>query len=306
MFVQAISPRCVIGANYSQQNLFTFDPQLENLDYAPNMISSTQGEPMCAIGYLGKAYIGIYTQAVVSYYDPGLPFKAQHNPRELTRLYNDCRQTRPRDAAVGSGHVFISTDSDYNYLGGALVMIDPATNKCEKFNQLIKDQNLSSIAYDHCTAALWGGTDRWGQMKSAPPTQPSSLIYAFDPKSKKVVRSLTIWPGSDESLILGITAKGLLLAANPASKELAVINTQSAREIFKGPSPFGQALPLKCIRARDGQLYCVFGDRMYRWNLEKFYIEPVAKSPQCIYLTEYAPGKWILADSRSLFKLSLN
>ncbi len=298
MFIEAITPRCVIGANYSQQNLFKIDPQTGNIDVADHMVARVTGEPMCAVGFGGKAYVGIYVSSLISVYDPDQPFAFGKNPRELIELGKRYKQTRPRAAVTDGRLVFISSDSAYSELGGALAVVDPETDKIDVYHHLIKDQNLPTLAYDPKTKVLWGGTDRWGQMRSHPPTQEHSLIYAFDPKSRKVVAKLMPWKGADVTNLIGV-CNGVLMAGN--ADEITLIDTATREVLYKGTSPMG--VPRRIVVGRDGYGYWLSGGTLHRWNPKKNTMTPVARTPGCGFLTEPSPGTWCVANSKSVYRV---
>lgn len=302
MFLEAVTPRCVIGANYSQQNLFRIDPETGALAQTDQMVARVAGEPMCAVGLGGKAYLGIYVQSILAVYDPEQPFAFGKNPRELIELGARYAQTRPRDAVTDGRRVFVSSDSAYNHLGGALAVIDPETERVEVYHHLIRDQNLPSLAYDPATRLLWGGTDRWGQMRSHPPTQESSLIYAFDPEARQVVATLTPWPGADVTTVLGVSENGILVATNGI--EIALIDTASREILYRGRFPLSR--PSKVRRGSDGNCYCLAEGTLCRWDLQRNILIPVATSPGCIFLTEPSPGTWLLANAASIYRVRLS
>jgi len=301
MFIEAVTPRCVIGANYSQQNLFKIDPQTGRIDAADHMVARVTGEPMCAVGFEGKAYLGIYVSSLISLYDPARPYAFGENPRELIELGEQYKQTRPRSAVTDGQRVYISSDSAYNELGGALAVIDPRTEKIDVYHHLVEDQNLPTLAWDVKTRRLWGGTDRWGQMRSHPPTRDSSLLYAFDPNERKVVATVTPWPGADVTDVKGV-ADGVLVAAS--EKEIALIDTATREMLYKGTFPVG--IPRRVITGSDGAAYCLSGGTLYRWDLPKNTLTAVARSPGCTFLTEPAPGVWCAADNRSVYRIRLS
>jgi hypothetical protein len=298
MFITAVTPRCVIGANYSQQNLFKIDPTNGRMEVSETKVARVTGEPMCATHLKGKAYIGIYTHSILYLYDPAQPFRFQENPRELIELGARYKQTRPRDATTGANLVFMSSDSDYNYLGGALAVIDPGTNQVDVYHHLIRDQNLPTLAYDPATKLLWGGTDRWGQMRSHPPTAESSLIYAFDPRTRMVAATLTPWPGSDVTSVLGVSGNGILAASS--AQEIALIDTASRQILYKGAAPIG--VPNRIRLGSDGFCYGLSGGTLYRWDFMRNTLTPVATSPGCSMLTESSPGTWVLANRTSIYR----
>jgi len=300
MFIEAVTPRCIVGANYSQQNLFAVDPTTRRVRSSPSMIARVPGEPMCAVGANGKAYLGIYVRALISVYDPRRAFRLGQNPREIAELGTKYAQTRPRAAVTGRGLVFISSDGDYSRLGGALAVVDPRTDAVEVYHQLVPDQNLPTLVFDERTGLLWGGTDRWGQMRSHPPTQPSSLIYAFDPDTRKVVATLTPWPGSDVTSVLGVSREGILVASS--GPEVALIDTTSRKVLFKGQVGSDIA-PGALRRGADGASYFLSGGTLYRWDLHRNEIVPRAHSPGCTMLAEAEPGLWVLANATSVYRV---
>ena len=296
MFIMAVTPRCVIGANYSQQNLFKIDPTTGHIEASQNRVARVTGEAMCATHLRGK-----YIRSVIHVYDPAQPFRYAENPRELIELGARYHQTRPRDATTDGTLVFMSSDSDYTYLGGALAVIHPGTDQVDVYHHLIQDQNLPTLAYDAVTKLLWGGTDRWGQMHSRPPTQESSLIYAFDPRTRKVVAMLTPWRGSDVTSVLGVSGNGVLVASS--AQEIALIDTTTREVLYKGAAPIG--VPGRVRMGSDGFSYCLSGGTLYRWDLARNILTPVASSPGCSMLTESSPGTWVLANRTSIYRVRI-
>jgi hypothetical protein len=301
MFIMAVTPRCVIGAHYSQQNLFKIDPTTGHIEASESRVARVGGEPMCVTHLRGKVYVGIYGQSIIYAYDPKQPFRYAENPREVIELGARYHQTRPRDATTDGNLVFMSSDSDYNYLGGALAVIHPGTDQVDVYHHLIRDQNLPTLAYDAVTKLLWGGTDRWGQMRSHAPTQESSLIYAFDPRTRKVVVMLTPWRGSDITSVLGVSGNGILVASS--AQEIALIDTVTREVLYKGAAPIGVTSRVRM--GSDGFCYCLSGGTLYRWDLTRNILTPVATSPSCSMLTESSPGTWVLANRTSIYRVKV-
>ncbi len=299
MFLEAITPHCVIGSNYSQQNLFRIDPQSGKIEMFNSMIATVPGESSCAIGFGGDAYIGVYIHAKILKYDPQKPFTFGTNPRELASLFEHAEQTRPGDVVSDGRHLFFTTESQYGKLGGALAELDPTSGHVDTYPQPIKDQNLPSAAFDPKTGLVWLGTDRWGQQHSTPPTQNTAVIAAWDRKQHKVVKTISPWPQTDDITILGCTAEGTLVAASRG--ELALIDTTSASVLWRGASPFW---PISKLRhGKDGKYYLLAGGVMYRWNFPTNTLTPVAPTDGCSYLTEYLPGKWAVANSTAVYRV---
>lgn len=306
MFVETITPECIVGANYSQQNLFTVNPRSGEVRAELGKIARVPGEAMCAVGLDGIAYLGIYVQTVISRFDPARPIVYGENPKELAQFGPEYKQTRPRAAVTDGKLVYISSDSDYNQLGGALIVHDPGSGKFDVYHHLIKDQNLPTLAWDTEQKLLWGGTDRWGQMRSAPPTQESALIYAFNPETREVVETIIPWPGADMVTLHGITRDGVLLATQGAN--VACIDTKTREVLFQGawPAELGNgAVPTHLRRGSDGFSYFVRGGTMYRWDSAANTLEPTATAPDANMLTESEPGLWVLSSATTIYRLRL-
>jgi hypothetical protein len=298
-YLEAITPHCVIGGNYSQQNLFRIDPVSGHLQMFNAMISRFPGESMCAIGFGGNGYIGSYIHAAILKYDPEKPVGFGVNPRELTELNDRFAQTRPRDAATDGRHLFFTSDADYGKLGGALAEVDPGTGHVDVFPQVLKDQNLPSVAFDPKTHMLWISGDRWGDQRSAPPTQSTAVLAEWDPGRHKIDKTLTPWNPVDEVEILGCTSDGILIAA--AVGQLALIDTTSGEVLWRGASPAG--LISKLRRGADGAYYCLANGTLDRWQFPENTLTPVSITAGCTFLTEYRPGQWALANGSSVFRV---
>lgn len=301
MFVEAVSPECVVGANYSQQNLFTVNPRTGDTMSSLAKISSVTGEAMCAVGLKGSAYLGIYVESVLAEYDPKQPLAYGTNPREFAHLGTKYAQTRPRAAVTDGIHVIMSSDSAYNKLGGALAIYEPDSETLAVYHHLIPDQNLPTLVYDAAQGYLWGGTDRWGQMKSAPPTQESALIYAFDMATRQVVHTLIPWPGADRVDVHAIGSGGVLLASHDG--QVACIDSDTLEVLYKGAWPVG--LHGRWERGADGLHYGLTMGHLYRWSATTNTLRAVGITNGCTRLTESEPNTWTVADGTSVYRLKL-
>lgn len=302
MLLEAVTPDCVIGANYSQQHLFRIDPSTGEVRTSDGMVARTTGQPECAVALDGKAYVGIYIRAIVVEYNPAKPFAFGENPREVGELFTRHRQTRPSDAVTDGARVYVSTEGDYSTLGGALAVFDPKTRKFDAYGRLVPDQNLTSLAYDPKNKLIWGGTNRWGQQRSAPPTQPSALVFAFDPATRKIVATITPWRAADEVNVAGCTEDGTVIATS--GSRVVHIDGASRQITFQGTWPF----PPGRIRAgADGHPYLLSGGTLLRWDLGANILTAVAQAPAaCEFFTEPSPGVWLLADRTSVYRIGLS
>jgi hypothetical protein len=300
MFLESITPDCVIGGNYSQQNLFAINPNTGEVKANRGYSVRISGEACCAVGLNGKAYIGIYIYSLIAEYDPREPFKFGSNPKELADLFPEHHQTRPIDAITDGTRVYISNEGNYGTLGGALAVVTPSSGAVKVYPQLVPDQNLSTMVYDPKTKCVWGGTDRWGQMRSVAPTQPSAVIWSFDPSTGKRVTMITPWPAADSVNVIGCPADGFILAARGG--EVALVDTVAQKVVYQKAWPIA---PNKLRRGSDGANYAMSDGVLYRWDLKDNQLVPVASAPGCTFFTEPSPKLWIFGDATTLYRLKL-
>jgi hypothetical protein len=300
MFLEAVTPDCVLGANYSQQHLWCLNPFTGDVRVSEAMIARTTGQPNSAVALNGKAYVGTYIRAIVSEFDPAKPFAFRENPREVGELFMKLHQTRPAAAATDGRLVYFGSEADYSRLGGALAVFDPKTRAFDAYGDVVKDQNVTSLACDASNKLVWGGTNRWGEMRSSPPTQPSAVVFAFDAKTRKVVATVTPWPGADEVRVAGCTDDGMVIATWGGA--VAVIDGASREVLFNGAWP---VIPQNGIRhGADGQLYLLSGGTLLRWDVKRNVMTAVGQAPgACRFFTEPSPGVWLMADATSVYRL---
>jgi len=301
MYLETVSPRCVVLSPGINKGFVRLDPETGNFSQVYNMFHSKGVQGQCAVAVGGKLYMGLYGGAVLMRYDPGMPYEWATNPRELIALHEEHEQTRPRQAITDGRRVIICTDGEYGVLGGALTVIDTETDDIQVYKHPVKDQNMPAVALDPVTTLLWGGTWRWGTSRSCPPTQPSSLLYAFDLTTGKTVHEEVLWSGSENTYVSGISAAGVLVATDGA--EVALVDTATREVLYKGK--MAGAPPTSLHQGSDGLFYYIRNKRLQRWDLEANVITPVADAGNCGLLTESRAGRWILAGTEGIFKIDL-
>jgi hypothetical protein len=147
---------------------------------------------------------------------------------------------------------------------------------------------------------LWGGTDRWGQMHNSPPRQPSACLFAFDPATRKVARTLQPFASADVVNVLGCPREGMVVATDGA--QLVAVDTKT---LTCAPLRFPTAPPRVIRRGTDGDAYFCAAGRLYRWRVGDNVFTPTAICPRCRLLAEASPGVWLLADATSVYRVRL-
>ena len=301
MYLETVSPRCVVLSPGIHKGFVVLDPQTGQFRQIYNMFDDKGVQGQCAVAAKGKLYMGLYGGAVLMCFDPSQPYEWARNPYELITLADQHAQTRPRQAISDGKRVFFCTDGAYGVLGGAIAVIDTATDAVEVYKHPIKDQNMPAIALAPDGQTLWGGTWRWGTSRSCPPTQPSSLLYAFDLRTGRTVHQQVLWPNSNNTYVGGISADGILVATNGA--EIALVDTANRDVLYKGK--MGVSPPARLRRGSDGLFYFIRDKRVWSWDLTKNVVTPLAEAEPCKLLTEASHGLWVLGGVSGIFKLDL-
>jgi len=124
------------------------------------------------------------------------------------------------------------------------------TDKVDVYYQLIKDQNLPTLAWDPKTKLLWGGTDRWGQMPQ-PRADPGELAHLRLRPTHAAGRGNAHARGrlGRDERARGI-ANGILVAES--GSQIALIDTATARTA-RAPDVAG-SVPSKVRLGADGMV----------------------------------------------------
>jgi hypothetical protein len=170
--------RIYVGG-YLSGGLAIFDPETDKsqqFGYLPQTEGSTT---------LGKrVYIGGYPQARLYRFETDKPW-GNDNPHLIDSLHR-VGQDRPF-AALGVeslNKVFFGHVPDYGTLGGALAVVDGATDAVEVHRNVIADQSIVSLT--EYNGMIVGGTSIHGGL-GIEPTATEAKLFIWDPAAKKVV-----------------------------------------------------------------------------------------------------------------------
>jgi len=298
MFLEAAGPDRVVGANYSQQNLFDVNPDTGWWRESGMMVARVSGEPMCALSLGDKVYIGVYIRALMMEYDPTQPYRFGENPREIAEIGHG--QTRPMGMCTDGGRVFMATHANYGLLDGALSTYDTDTGQVDTVHPLLPGHNMDSCAYDPATGHVFCGTDRWGDCGSHPATEPSAVVCEWSPEEQRVVRVLTPWEGADAVRVRGVLPGGRLVATNGA--EYALIEMSDGRVSERSEAPWGHLHALRI--GPDGTAYGLGDGHLFHWDGSGGTVTPLAKT-EARHLAIPRPGRFVLAEDTRVLRIDL-
>lgn len=176
---------------YQGEGIATLNPttgaRWQSLDtVAPNQIEGMiQWSP-------GKTYIGSYGSADIIRFTTTRAPEGNIAFKRMERLLTNYGQSRPFGWAKNSRRVFFGTVPDYGLAGGALGIINPATDSIEAvYNKIIPNHSIIGLAADD---KFVYGTTSTRNGYGIPDTRGNAKVFAFNLATKKLAWSRDI-PG---------------------------------------------------------------------------------------------------------------
>ncbi|MSS71863.1 MAG: hypothetical protein EXS64_10280 [Candidatus Latescibacteria bacterium] len=253
----------ILGAPFINQRFWTIDIATgEGRDCgraAPGggQINQIIWEPLT-----GRALMSSYTSSSVTAYDPTQPPAWPDNPRVLCSAH-DHEQMRPMGLAHDGRHVWMATSPEYGHLGGALSRIDPQTGEIRIWRHLLPGQKVNALVLDPTRRRVYCSTDITADANSAPPTQTTGHLVAFDMDALAVLRRQAIRPDATHNFVRTLLPTGEVLAQ--AGEEFYAWDAEKGRLRPLGPVPknFREA-----THDGAGHLYASIDGHVGRLHLE--------------------------------------
>lgn len=202
-----------------------------------------------------------YTTSSVTAFDPEARPDWPDNPRVLASAQHE-GQMRPTGLVHDGRYVWMATSPEYGHLGGALSRIDPTTGDILVWRHLVRDQKVNSVQVDPNRRRVYCGTEIFADANSAPPTQTTGRLVAFDTVSLTVHRSQAIHDGEGAARVQVVLASGEVLASQRGRFYAWNAEEGDLRDL--GPIPPGCREVV--LDAAAGRLWTSAGDKI--GNLE--------------------------------------
>ena len=281
VFVVGLGPGGrIYGSSALPLELFVYDPKTGELRDLGNP-TSVNGEIYSLLELHGKLYVCAYPGAWLSVYDPKRPFKygmtEDSNPRGIG--YVGDGHLRPRSMIVGPEEkIFIGSMPPYGQYGGAMAVYDPKEGKVvENYRHLIRNQSIVSLAYEPQSSLIFGGSSIGGGGGTRP-IEKEARFFAWDPREKRKVLEIVPVPG-DVAIVSMEAAKGKVFATSILSNTLFVFDPSSWRIVHNERIPYGRPHEISLAKHKDGYLYGLAGNTIFKVNPETYEISKVADYP---------------------------
>lgn len=150
----------------------------------------------------GLLYSGTYPNGNIQVWDPKTPDTA---PRVLASLEADHHQNRPMTLTSDGASLFVGTTPGYAEFGGAITVLDLATEDYQVHRNVIPDHSISALLADgdHVIggSSVDGGT-------GTDPRDGEAHLFLFDPATAEVTADVVPVPGARSINALIKTSRG--------------------------------------------------------------------------------------------------
>jgi streptogramin lyase len=136
----------------------------------------------------GRIYSVSYTHAVLTVYDPALPWQPGEgkgsNPRNLGSLGHD--QYRPVTGIINgpADLLYVGTLPRYGAKGGALTVVDPRENNHRSYRHLVQDHSVFGLTVDDSYVYVGTSVIADGYIQ---PAEGDGCLIVFDPSMGRSV-----------------------------------------------------------------------------------------------------------------------
>lgn len=249
MFRKNPRSNTVVGSHFINSQIFSLDLNTGKSKPSLSKIVTSPGQINCATFLDNACYMGIYGRAIIYKYNPGDDFVFDVNPRPVAVTGNE--QNRPVNIINDGKLVYMASKANYNALGGAITVFDPATERFDVHRDFVKTHNPTSMFY-HGKGFLVGATQTFGDMKTHIPFDKNAVVFVWDMKQRKTIHTSFPWEAealsgcalSNEGVLIGFGEnKYFLFNANDFSYKVNNFEMQHpsggiflSSELFLGSS----------------------------------------------------------------------
>lgn len=185
MLMKVPGKKIIVGSHYISMQLFCINLKNRSVLSSLHKIASYSGQVTCATYLNGIVYLASYCQAVIHAYNPEQAFEYGRNPHVVGIIGK--KQNRPIAMANDGRYVYVATRSDYQTLGGAIAIFDPATGNIDVYRHFVRNHNPTSMFYYPALKCLVGTTQIYGDVKTCAPRAKRAVVYVWDTVRRKIV-----------------------------------------------------------------------------------------------------------------------
>ena len=291
------------GGSYINQMLYRVDPKTEKMEQLGQSVAFG-GQIRAIVPFNGKYYLGHYTHARLSVYDPKQPWQPGNGPGNNPRVIGAIghEQDRiPTSYAGEDSRIYFGTIPEYGHLGGALAILNPENESVQVFRNLIPDQSIYSLA-GKGDGVLFGGTAvRGGLGMRVKATQ--AFLFGWDMAKRTLIFQRPVVKNAKEMWALLVSPEGHVIGS--ADSSLFRYDPKTDKVLATVDTKFGTILRL--ILSQDGWIYGLSGTFLFRLRQDFSALKVLDTSTAPAYLghalMETTAGEIFFTKGHELFRL---
>ena len=257
------------GSSILPLHLFRYQPESQAMDDL-GVCTTATGEVYSMANMDEKLYICSYPGAMLSVYDPAVPYQfgkdPDSNPRDLGRM--DEISYRPRSMVAGPlGRVWTASIPNYGMWGGPLSWYDPAAEAFGTYRDIAGEGSCWALAWLEAHGLLAVGTTIEGGTGTQPRVDQASLfLWDYEAEEK-------VWEGrlpvrATAVSALSVADGGLLCgtARTDTESHIFVFDPGDRQFVRTVSLPGGRALEGGIQTGPDGGIYGFTSGCFFRFD----------------------------------------
>ncbi len=292
----------VAGGSYINQGFFIYDPASDRLTSFGAAVNFG-GQMRVIAPYQGKYYLGHYTHARLSVYDPSREWLPGGGPDANPRVIGPIGHDQDRFAAtyVGEdGKLYFGTTPEYGILGGTLTVFDPESEEFAVFRHIVADQAVFALTGDG-KGTLYGATSVTGGL-GAKPTATEAKLFAWDMVKREKIWERQAIAGAQEIWDLLWMPDNRLIGA--ADSNLFIFDLEKQQTIGQRSAGAGKVLNL--VASQDGWIYGNSETLFFRVSPDLQQFEAIDRRPPMSFgrgLLETRAGQLFIGIGADLYEV---
>ncbi|MCB0718095.1 MAG: hypothetical protein KDD65_06590 [Bacteroidetes bacterium] len=251
----------IIGGSYINQGFFRYDPYGGSL-FSPGRAVEFPGQiDNMVTAPDGRIFIGHYTKARFSVYDPSVAWNPGNEESSNPRIIGSAHETQDRvpDGVLGpDGRIYFGTKPEYGKVGGALVIVDPSTLELDVHRNVVQDQSVYALVSDG-DRYVYASTSVRGGLGSREVAKESKL-FKWDTREQRKVWEHTVVPNAYEIWGLDWADGQTLVGAADSVMFLYDVTTDSVT----ATRTVAPEEVKKVVTSSDGWIYAMTEQRLLR------------------------------------------
>jgi len=252
----------VYGNTHTPITLFAYDPETDETEVLGDPVGHA-GQVYASTWIDGKLHMAAYSDCTYTVWDPAREWdfglEPENNPRRLGTTSRDLQRAGDLILAPDGQHTIVAGLPGYGRMGGAVVIVDPAAQQFEVFDDVVAPQSPWSLCTTPDDDVIAIGTTLYSGTGTDYEVTPGRLVL-WNWRTHEVVRELTLW--EDEHQIDSLLRLGdeLWIMGAPNGK-IAIYDFAQGEIVYDQDHDYGAG---HFTLGPDGMIYSAMGGWVVR------------------------------------------